>query len=209
MFLKVIILLNKIRDLTLTIGTQVYLLKYSYWKEIFDSIYCYSYVITCEILIIIWRETYIDHYLFVLFCFPLIETFHRLFTVCNRRCYMNFVFFSCRVVLLLMFSIVTRLIMMEANSCFSSIIIFGKVSAQPHTILKQICFPNGNVLFLSLFSLFKNWMYNVYVLKTISYATLMIRSFPSKNINFELWKVLMSWMTNRINLSDFTLAYEA
>ena len=32
----------------------------------------------------------------------------------------------------------------------------GKVSAQPHTIVKQICFPNGNVLFLSLFPLFKN-----------------------------------------------------
>ena len=37
----------------------------------------------------------------------------------------------------------------------------GKVSVEPHTIVKQICFPNGNVLFLSLFSLFKNWMYNV------------------------------------------------
>ena len=37
----------------------------------------------------------------------------------------------------------------------------GKVSAQPHTIVKQICFPNGNVLFLSLFSLSKNWMHNV------------------------------------------------
>ena len=23
----------------------------------------------------------------------------------------------------------------------------GKISAQPHTIVKQICFPNGNVLF--------------------------------------------------------------
>ena len=34
--------------------------------------------------------------------------------------------------------------------------IFGKISAQPPTILKQICFPNGNVLFLSLFSLSKN-----------------------------------------------------
>ena len=34
--------------------------------------------------------------------------------------------------------------------------IFGKISAQPHTIVKQICFPNGNVLFLSLFSLSKN-----------------------------------------------------
>ena len=32
----------------------------------------------------------------------------------------------------------------------------SKVSAQPHTIVTQICFPNGNVLFLSLFSLFKN-----------------------------------------------------
>ena len=24
---------------------------------------------------------------------------------------------------------------------------FGKIFAQPHTIVKQICFPNGNVLF--------------------------------------------------------------
>ena len=23
----------------------------------------------------------------------------------------------------------------------------GKISAQPHTLVKQICFPNGNVLF--------------------------------------------------------------
>ena len=37
----------------------------------------------------------------------------------------------------------------------------GKISAQPHTIVKQICFPNGNLLFLSLFSLSKNWMHNV------------------------------------------------
>ena len=40
-------------------------------------------------------------------------------------------------------------------------ICFGKISAQPHTSVKQICFPNGNVLFLSLFSLSKNWMHNV------------------------------------------------
>ena len=33
----------------------------------------------------------------------------------------------------------------------------GKISAQP----TQICFPNGNVLFLSLFFLSKNWMQNV------------------------------------------------
>ena len=32
----------------------------------------------------------------------------------------------------------------------------GKISAQPHTIVKQICFPNGNVFFLLLFSLSKN-----------------------------------------------------
>ena len=37
----------------------------------------------------------------------------------------------------------------------------GKISAQPHTIVKQICFPNGNVLFLSLFSLSKNRMHYV------------------------------------------------
>ena len=34
--------------------------------------------------------------------------------------------------------------------------IFGKISAQPPTNVKQSCFPNGNVLFLSLFSLSKN-----------------------------------------------------
>ena len=34
--------------------------------------------------------------------------------------------------------------------------ILVKISARPHTIVKQIDFPNGNVLFLSLFSLSKN-----------------------------------------------------
>ena len=38
---------------------------------------------------------------------------------------------------------------------------FGKISAQPHTIVKQIYFPSGSVLFLSLFSLSRNWMHNV------------------------------------------------
>ena len=37
----------------------------------------------------------------------------------------------------------------------------GKISAQPHTIVKQICFPNGNLLFLSLFPLSKNWMHSM------------------------------------------------
>ena len=39
--------------------------------------------------------------------------------------------------------------------------IFGKISAQPHTVVKQICFPNGNLLFLSFFSLSKNWMHDI------------------------------------------------
>ena len=32
----------------------------------------------------------------------------------------------------------------------------GKISEKPHTIVKQIGYPNGNVLFLSLFSQSKN-----------------------------------------------------
>ena len=36
----------------------------------------------------------------------------------------------------------------------------GKISAQPHTIVKQICFPNGHVLFLLLFSLSKSCIHN-------------------------------------------------
>ena len=42
-----------------------------------------------------------------------------------------------------------------------SLTVPGKISLQPHTIVKQICFPNGNVLCLSLFFLSKNWMHNV------------------------------------------------
>ena len=37
----------------------------------------------------------------------------------------------------------------------------GKISAQLHTIVKQICSPTGKILFLSLFSLSKNWMHNL------------------------------------------------
>ena len=44
--------------------------------------------------------------------------------------------------------------MIEAGSKFRRI-------RQPHTIVKQICFSNGNVTWLSLFSLSKNWMHNV------------------------------------------------
>ena len=44
--------------------------------------------------------------------------------------------------------------------CLSALLLFitdfGTVSAQPHTIVKQICFPNGNLLFISSFSLVKN-----------------------------------------------------
>ena len=38
----------------------------------------------------------------------------------------------------------------------------GEISAQLLTIVKQICFPNGNVLFLSLTSVAKNWMHNLW-----------------------------------------------
>ena len=37
----------------------------------------------------------------------------------------------------------------------------SKISAQARIIVKQLCFPNGNVLSLSWFSLSKNWMHNV------------------------------------------------
>ena len=37
----------------------------------------------------------------------------------------------------------------------------GIISAQPHAIVKQIRFPKGKVLFLSLFSLSKNCMHGV------------------------------------------------
>ena len=43
----------------------------------------------------------------------------------------------------------------------SQVTYMGKISAQRHTIVKQIYFPSGSVLFLSLFSLSKNWMHNV------------------------------------------------
>ena len=49
----------------------------------------------------------------------------------------------------------------DKNTCLNlnKLILFayrGKISAQPYTIVKQICFPDGNVLFLSLFSLSRN-----------------------------------------------------
>ena len=39
----------------------------------------------------------------------------------------------------------------------SAFLYMGKIFAQPHTIVKQICFPSGNVVFV----LSKNWMHNV------------------------------------------------
>ena len=44
-------------------------------------------------------------------------------------------------------------------------IIIGKVSVQLHTIVKQISFPNVNVLFLSLFSLAVRKFYLIILLK--------------------------------------------
>ena len=49
----------------------------------------------------------------------------------------------------------------EIFGYISIIPFFGKISAQPPTIVKQICFPNGNALFLTLFSLSKNWIHNL------------------------------------------------
>ena len=49
----------------------------------------------------------------------------------------------------------------QRNTVVDKLVLSCKISAQPHTFGKQICFPNGNVLFLSLFSLCKNWMHNV------------------------------------------------
>ena len=51
--------------------------------------------------------------------------------------------------------------MNEGNLSSLHNLVQRKISVQPHTIVKQICFPNGNVLFLLFFSLSKNWMHNV------------------------------------------------
>ena len=69
------------------------------------------------------------------------------------------------IVIIIIVVIIILVIIIKINVLHTSLLrkesCFGKISAQPHTIVKQICFPNGNVLFLSLFSLFKNWMYYV------------------------------------------------
>ena len=49
----------------------------------------------------------------------------------------------------------------ENIKIFSWLLKMDKIPIQPHTFVKQICFPNGNVLFMSLFSLSENWMHNV------------------------------------------------
>ena len=49
---------------------------------------------------------------------------------------------------------------LKIGSKLSNSTDLGKISAQPHTIVKQICFPNGDVLFLSMLSLSKNRMHN-------------------------------------------------
>ena len=49
---------------------------------------------------------------------------------------------------------------LKTGSKLSNSTDLGKISVQPHTIVKQICFPNGDVLFLSLLSISKNWMHN-------------------------------------------------
>ena len=68
-------------------------------------------------------------------------------------------------------------------------IFYGKISAQPHTIVKQICFPNGNVLFLSLFSLSKNWMHNV-VWGCAEILPILFRGSSNKNSHFPLINII-------------------
>ena len=64
------------------------------------------------------------------------------------------------IVIIIIVVIIILVIIIKINVLHTSLLrkesCFGKISAQPHTIVKQICFPNGNVLFLSLFSLSKN-----------------------------------------------------
>ena len=77
------------------------------------------------------------------------QRMHRGFSVLSSLCRKRFFLHSKRL-------------NFEPSQIIKSVIsCVGKISAQPHTIVKQICFPNGNVLFLSLFSLSKNWMHNV------------------------------------------------
>ena len=49
----------------------------------------------------------------------------------------------------------------ENIKIFSWLLKMDKIPIQPHTFVKQICFPKGNVLFMLLFSLSENWMHNV------------------------------------------------
>ena len=69
------------------------------------------------------------------------------------------------IVIIIIVAIIILVIIIKINVLHTSLLrkesCFGKISAQPHTIVKQICFPNGNVLFLSLFSLSKNCMHYV------------------------------------------------
>ena len=64
------------------------------------------------------------------------------------------------IIIIIIVAIIILVIIIKINVLHTSLLrkesCFGKISAQPHTIVKQICFPNGNVLFLSLFSLSKN-----------------------------------------------------
>ena len=81
----------------------------------------------------------------------------------HEKSQINLIKLCFRVIRVFFSVIVSDLVLYSLNvnfNCFSPKLV-GKISAQPHTIVKQICFPNGNVVFLSMFSLPKNWMHNV------------------------------------------------
>ena len=65
----------------------------------------------------------------------------------------------------------------------------GNISAQPHTVVKQICFLKGKVLFLSLFCLPKNWMHNI--------VRGLWKFYPAL-----LWKI---WLKREQNLNRYLL----
>ena len=119
---------------------------------------------------------------------------------------------ACEVCLLCLFNLLSSLWFTSEygtkNKKFSIIVKkpwFGKISAQPHTIIKQICFPNGNVLFLLLFSLSKNWMHNVVwgcaeILPLIltNFICILIQRFPFKSdflrkTAFGRWKKFLDY----------------
>ena len=110
-------------------------------------------------ILLIFPCVYLEHIYSQTFTFnhfQFIRVHSSPFILGSQKMYKNHSSFWSRFLLLLAFII---------RICLSALLLFitgfGTVSAQPHTIVKQICFPNGDVLFISLFSLVKNGMHKV------------------------------------------------